>query len=235
MTAGGRGFMRAGSANFGFSKHHGDPHFRLAAQAEHFFRTYPNTCIFNLRQFAELMAWYGAARSEQLHSPDEPFTALLRALGRVGELQRRGLDLFHFLRRNRNEAAHEGLGDFAVALTELQVARELAAWSVAGFCGIAALAPGLFVPLPPHADPTVELRAEMDRLRVEADANRTAGAAAARRLLDHLDQSVYAKAFQGERVPQDPADELASLLPDRIGVERTATPAKARRGRRRAA
>jgi type I restriction enzyme S subunit len=65
--------------------------------------------------------------------------------------------------------------------------------------------------------------AEIDRL--------TAEAAAARRLLDRLDQAVLAKAFRGELVPQDPADEPASVLLDRIRAERAAAP-KAKRGRR---
>lgn len=64
---------------------------------------------------------------------------------------------------------------------------------------------------------------EIDRLVAEA--------AAARRLLDRLDQAVLAKAFRGELVPQDPADEPASVLLDRIRAERAAAP-KAKRGRK---
>ena len=37
--------MQATSANFGFPKPHGDQLFRLAALAEHYFRTDPNTCF----------------------------------------------------------------------------------------------------------------------------------------------------------------------------------------------
>ena len=61
-----------------------------------------------------------------------------------------------------------------------------------------------------------------------------AEAAAARRLLDRLDQAVLAKAFRGELVPQDPADEPASVLLDRIRAERPAAP-RAKRGRKAAA
>lgn len=39
-------------------------------------------------------------------------------------------------------------------------------------------------------------------------------------LLDRLDQGILAKAFRGELVPQDPADEPASVLLDRIRAER---------------
>lgn len=60
----------------------------------------------------------------------------------------------------------------------------------------------------------------------------TADAAAARRLLDRLDQGVLAKAFRGELVPQDPADEPASLLLGRIRAERAGAP-KTPRGRRK--
>jgi type I restriction enzyme, S subunit len=52
----------------------------------------------------------------------------------------------------------------------------------------------------------------------------------ARNLIDHLDQVILAKAFQGELVPQDPNDEPASMLLERIRAERSAAPAKVKRG-----
>ncbi|MBD8469573.1 restriction endonuclease subunit S [Sphingomonas sp. CFBP 8765] len=64
--------------------------------------------------------------------------------------------------------------------------------------------------------------------RLAADSN------IARRLIDHLDQSVLAKAFKGEIVPQDPSDEPAAALIERIRAERAAAP-KAKRGRKKAA
>jgi type I restriction enzyme, S subunit len=51
----------------------------------------------------------------------------------------------------------------------------------------------------------------IDRLATEATN--------ARKLLDHLDQAVLAKAFRGELVPQDPNDEPASVLLERIRAE----------------
>ena len=47
-------------------------------------------------------------------------------------------------------------------------------------------------------------------------------------LLDQLDQSILAKAFRGELVPQDPNDEPASVLLERIRAEREAQSAKPR-------
>ncbi|MCP2080858.1 UNVERIFIED_ORG: type I restriction enzyme S subunit [Methylorubrum zatmanii] len=66
----------------------------------------------------------------------------------------------------------------------------------------------------------------IDRLAAEATS--------ARKLIDRLDQAVLAKAFRGELVPQDPADEPASVLLDRIRAERVGAPAAKRRGRPRA-
>jgi len=45
----------------------------------------------------------------------------------------------------------------------------------------------------------------------------------ARKLIDHLDQAILAKAFRGELVPQDPTDEPASVLLERIRAERQST------------
>jgi type I restriction enzyme S subunit len=67
--------------------------------------------------------------------------------------------------------------------------------------------------------------ARADRLEAEA--------ARARALLDRLEAAILAKAFRGELVPQDPDDEPASLLLDRIRAQRAAAPT-ARRGRKKA-
>ncbi len=87
-----------------------------------------------------------------------------------------------------------------------------------------------YFPLCGHAEQAEVVRrldsafAEIDRLATEA--------AAARRLLDRLDQAILAKAFRGELVPQDPADEPASVLLARIKAARAAAPTGARRGRK---
>lgn len=57
----------------------------------------------------------------------------------------------------------------------------------------------------------------------------------ARKLIDRLDQAVLAKAFRGELVPQDPDDEPASVLLERIRAERAAAPQPKRRSRRASA
>jgi type I restriction enzyme S subunit len=51
----------------------------------------------------------------------------------------------------------------------------------------------------------------IDRLAAEATS--------ARKLIDYLDQAILSKAFRGELVPQDPNDEPASVLLERIRAE----------------
>jgi type I restriction enzyme, S subunit len=51
----------------------------------------------------------------------------------------------------------------------------------------------------------------IDRLAAEATS--------ARKLINHLDQAILSKAFRGELVPQDPNDEPASVLLERIRAE----------------
>ncbi|WP_201860150.1 restriction endonuclease subunit S [Microvirga soli] len=67
----------------------------------------------------------------------------------------------------------------------------------------------------------------IDRLASEATS--------ARKLIDHLDQAILSKAFRGELVPQDPNDEPASVLLERIRTEQSAGDGKGRRRGRKAA
>ena len=64
------------------------------------------------------------------------------------------------------------------------------------------------------------LAAWIDRLASEATS--------ARKLIDHLDEAILAKAFRGELVPQDPSEEPASVLLERIRAERDAALVKAK-------
>lgn len=65
----------------------------------------------------------------------------------------------------------------------------------------------------------------IDRLASEATS--------ARKLIEHLDQAILSKAFRGELVSQDPNDEPASVLLERIRAGREAGGAKPQRRNRR--
>jgi len=82
--------------------------------------------------------------------------------------------------------------------------------------------------------PVEEQREIVTRLKTAlARANRMeAECARARALIDRLEAAILAKAFCGELVPQDPSDEPASVLLDRIRAQRAAAP-KPKSGRRK--
>ncbi len=87
------------------------------------------------------------------------------------------------------------------------------------------------VALPPLLEQT-EIVRRVEQLFAFAD-QLEARVKAAQVRIDRLTQSILAKAFRGELVPQDPNDEPASVLLERIKAQRAAVP-KARRGRRAA-
>ena len=85
--------------------------------------------------------------------------------------------------------------------------------------------------LPSPAEQT-EIVRRVEQLFAFAD-QLEAKVAKAQARIDRLTQSILAKAFRGELVPQDPNDEPASLLLERIQAQRAAAP-KAKRGRKSA-
>jgi type I restriction enzyme, R subunit len=162
------------SANFEFLRARSAQLYRLAALAEHYFPTAPNTTLIKLRQFAELLAQDAGARAGLEPLRDEQFSDYLRRLSFSNYAPARAMELFHHLRRAGNDAAHTGREDFGVALSALKIARELAVWYVRTFGGEPKFTPGPFTPPTAPPDPSEALNAELKRLRAEADAHRTA-------------------------------------------------------------
>jgi type I restriction enzyme, S subunit len=90
------------------------------------------------------------------------------------------------------------------------------------------------LPLPvPPAEEQTEIVRRVEQLFAFADQLESKVQSAKSRI-DHLTQSILAKAFRGELVPQDPNDEPASVLLERIKAQRAAAP-KAKRGRKASA
>ena len=83
------------------------------------------------------------------------------------------------------------------------------------------------VALPPYEEQT-EIVRRVEQLFAFADQLEVKVKTAQVRI-DQLTQSILAKAFRGELVPQDPSDEPASVLLERIKAQRAAEP-KAKRG-----
>ena len=88
------------------------------------------------------------------------------------------------------------------------------------------------VHVPPPAE-QVEIVRRVEQLFAIAD-QLEAKVASAKSRIDHLTQSILAKAFRGELVPQDPNDEPASVLLERIKARRAVAP-KTKRGRKASA
>lgn len=84
----------------------------------------------------------------------------------------------------------------------------------------------------PSIEEQTEIVRRVEQLFAFAD-QLEAKVASAKSRIDHLTQSILAKAFRGELVAQDPNDEPASLLLERIQAQRAAAP-KAKRGRKSA-
>ena len=87
----------------------------------------------------------------------------------------------------------------------------------------------LQIPLP-GTDEQTEIVRRVDQLFAYAD-QLEARVSAAQERIDALTQSLLAKAFRGALVPQDPDDEPASVLLERIRAQRAAAP-KPKRGRK---
>lgn len=77
------------------------------------------------------------------------------------------------------------------------------------------------VPVPPLAEQN-EIVAEVER-RLSVASEVAAANERGFRRASRLRQSILKRAFEGKLVPQDPTDEPASVLLDRIRSERTAT------------
>lgn len=118
--------------------------------------------------------------------------------------------MFHFLRSIRSELIDLGKGGAQPNISQ-QIIRDL------------------WVPLPPHKE-QMRIVDEIDRRLSWVDEIErvvTTGLARAERLR----QSILARAFSGQLVPQDPSDQPASVLLDRVRAGRAKRVAQAAKGR----
>ena len=91
----------------------------------------------------------------------------------------------------------------------------------------------LDIPIPPIGEQN-RIIAEIERLLSCVDAAEAAVEANLKRA-GRLRQAILKRAFEGRLVPQDPADESAAALLERVETEKAAATQAARRGRGRGA
>lgn len=160
--------------NFGFLEVHDAQLVRLGILAERYFRDDPNTCLFKLRQFGEVLAKLTAANVGLSFDPRGSQDELLRLLSRRMVIQGRANQLFHELRKVGNVAVHELADDSSKALSSLKYARELGVWFHRTLSGDRTFNPGPFIP---PRDPVIEteaLKQELERLRTEVQVSQDA-------------------------------------------------------------
>ncbi|MGD9541761.1 MAG: DUF4145 domain-containing protein [Methylocystis sp.] len=162
------------SSNFDFLKPHDPQLVRLGALAERYFHDDPNTSLIKLRQFGEALAQLIAAKTGLYESSDETQSDLLRRLRFERVLPPDVVDLFHTLRILGNNATHGSAGTLGDVLNALKYARQAGIWFHRTFGKNPNFSAGPFQP--PHApeDAAAPIRAELERLKAELLATKSA-------------------------------------------------------------
>lgn len=160
------------SPNFAFLRVHDLHLVRLGTQAERYLGDDPNTCLIKLRQFGETLAQMVAASVGLYQSPGESQVDLLRRLDARGAIPTNALNLFHQLRKTGNQATHASYDSQRAALSHLKYAHLLGVWYHRSYGGQVNFNPGPFLPPPDSEQETAAMRAELERLRAEVEAQR---------------------------------------------------------------
>src|ERR1700737_1823215 len=166
--------MNVQSDNFRFLEPHDVQLVRLGALAERYFHDDPSTCLIKLRQFGELLAALIAAKTGLYEAADESQTDLLRRLRFERVLLPQVADLFHTLRILGNNAAHGAAGTLSDALNALKYARQAGVWFHRTFGRDPSFVAGPFQPPAAPEDAAAPVRAELERLRADLLATKSA-------------------------------------------------------------
>jgi type I restriction enzyme, R subunit len=127
-----------------------------------------------LRQFGELLAQLIAAKTGLYEAGDESQADLLRRLRFERVLPPQAADLFHSLRILGNNAAHGVAGTLNEALNALKYARQAGVWFHRTFGRDPSFVAGPFQPPVAPEDAAAPIRAELERLRADLLATKSA-------------------------------------------------------------
>jgi len=166
--------MRTDASNFLFLKQHDMQLVRLGALAERYFHDDANTCLIKLRQFGELLAQLIAAKTGLFQTGEESQADLLRRLRFERLLPSEVADLFHEIRMLGNRATHGAGGTPGEALNALKYARQVGIWFHRTYGKEPKFVAGPFQPPAAPVDAAAPIRAELERLRTELLASKSA-------------------------------------------------------------
>lgn len=141
--------MTESSLNFGFLDPFDRSLHEAAAMAEQHLRGDPVAACVRLRLFVERLSARLATRNKLQGIEALDLIACLDALGKRSVLPRAQLDAAHRIRKDGNEAAHEGCATGEQAISRLRDAHGLAVWYVREVLGRKDVVPGRFEPPPP--------------------------------------------------------------------------------------
>lgn len=189
------------SPNFAFLAVHDPLLVRLAAQAEGYVFTDPETSLFKLRSWVEALARQIAAVARLPDAAGFDLLGLLRRLNEKGYLPREVADLLHSIRTAGNLAVHDAAASQGEALRCLRFAHKAAVWFNKAYGGDPDWRYSPFLPPPNPVAVTDDLRTELDRLRAQlADLSgaKTAAAQAEQKAADAYRELAAALALAEE-------------------------------------
>ena len=102
---------------------------KIGSLAESYLYSDPNTCIYKLGSFAEILVKYMFDMDNLTPlSTDNTHANRLKILWQEGLLPRDISDIFYVLRKKRNDAVHDGYDSFEECKTLLKLAHNLSVW-----------------------------------------------------------------------------------------------------------
>ena len=207
------------SVNFGFLGVHDPLLVRLAAQAEGYVFSDPETAIFKLRTWVETLAKQIAVTARLPDVATLDLLGLLRLLTDKGYLPRDVAELVHSIRTSGNRAVHDASGSQGEALRCLRFAHKVAVWYHRAYGGKPDWRYPAFIAPPEPRDASTELREELERLRTQVDELVGAkGAAAEAEAARAAAESQAAKAYREVEAALALAQETQAER-DRLKVE----------------
>ena len=154
------------SPNFSFLANIDQVIVDVAARAELYVFTDPNSALIKTRQFGELLVKLILAKQGRTVDENDTQLELINELWQRRIVPDRISQMFHEVRKKGNQAVHDVHGDKSEALFHVKTIYRLGVWYYKTFHD-RHYKPKVFAPPPEPVDASEVLRAELDALRTE--------------------------------------------------------------------